>query len=424
MAGILQDSVQDWANQASQMAEIFSNAYLTIAASASENGQQGLVSRRRATQKLDVVHNRKAFVVYVRHAPEHEFEENGTDLPFMDATQLPLRTRAWCFQEELLSTRIIHFTRDESVFVCQEATTCECDPRWWSRFALPQVVGNDSWDASKIWENIVEHYSGRQISFCKDRLPALSSLTKSFEEQSGRYHAGLWESHMPGSLLWWSKCGKRPEQEQNSQSRPPSWSWASIEGMVIFSSVDGYGDNVADVLAVCTYPSTVDPRGMVSGGHITLQAPLFPLGGTWKKHESPWQKSLEFYNPDMSFGSCFACGPGWAPARQWLEEDDCYCVLDDPANPPLLLRSGIIDTPIFLLIICTLRDKYWAKDLPHPEGYRFLGLLLQPQGLGQIRPEIESRIPFVRVGFGGMCLSKEDGEEALNRFKDTVVTIF
>jgi len=37
---------------------------------------------------------------------------------------------------------------------------------------------------------------------------------------------------------------------------------------------------------------------------------------------------------------------------------------------------------------------------------------------------LESKLTYVRIGIGGMSLSKEDGEEAMNRFKDTVVTIF
>ena len=434
MAGILQDSVQDWADQASQMGEIFSNAYLTIAASASENGQQGLVSRRRATQKLDVVHNGKAFVVYARHAPEHEFRAHATGLPFMGgATQLPLRKRAWCFQEELLSKRIIHFTQDESVFVCQEATTCECNLSGRPRFVLPRVVGTDLRAASRIWKNIVEHYTGRQISFCKDRLPALSSLTHLFEEGSGRYLAGLWESHLPGSLLWLATCGRRLEQEQHSQCRPPSWSWASIEGELKHpQDYRGYGQkDVAEVLDVRTYPSTVDPRGMVSGGQITLRGPLFPLQRTWKRHETPWDEFLERHIRVILFDSCFACTPGWTANHPWLEQEHCYCVLDDPTDSMLLLPNHVIDAPIFLSVIRTIKNSKWDVNSlnPYPKGCCFLGLLLQPlEDLNQIQAKImkdsESKLSFVRVGFGMMCLSKEDSDEALYYFGNTTVTIF
>jgi len=428
MAGILQGSVIDWADQASQMADIFSNAYLTIAASASRNGQQGLLNRRPIIRNLDAFHNDKSFLVCVRENIMHEFENTGLS-PFGHVSSVTLRERAWCFQEELLSTRIIHFTNDEVVFICREATTCECDPRWRPRFELPPIVGTSTAEPLELWERVVEHYTERKISFCKDRLPALSSFTNRFEEGSDRYHAGLWESHMPGSLLWWTLGGDRPRQEPESQSRPPSWSWASIEGRV--SHLRGFEDqkNLAEVLDVCTYPSTVDPRGMVYGGHITMRAPLFPLEGIRKEHETPWKELLEYHSGMYYRDYSFACSPGWASDLQWLEKDDCCCVLDDSEEPELFLSDDVFDKPIFLLIVRTFQEHCSIKDLPYPGGYRFLGLLLQPlEDLDQIRTKImenpESRIPFVRIGFGAMGLSKEAGEEALNRFKNQFVTIF
>jgi len=429
MAGILQDSVSDWAHEASQMANIFSNSYLTIAASAAENGHQGLLNRRRTTRIFDVVHGDKAFAVYVRDNITHEFQaRESEELPFNSRTKLPLRQRAWCLQEELLSTRIVHFTGDEMIFVCRAATTCECDPRWNPRFQIPPIIGTSSYRPSEIWNNLVWHYTERQISFHKDRLPALSSLTYVYEKDSGRYFAGLWESHMPGSLLWWTQDGQRPEQERETQSRPPSWSWASIEGVVShFHNLEGHKD-VTQVLDVCTYPNTVDPRGMVSGGQITLRAPLFPLGGTWKSYENSRSSFLSCYTGSISADSCFASSPGWAPNLPW-NEDECYCVLDDPTKPLLLLPNGIIDTTVFLLVIFTLGSYYPSNAGSRHTGYRFLGLLVQPlddldQTQAKTMEDSESKLSFVRIGVGGMYLGKEHGDEALQRFGNTIVTIF
>ena len=421
--------MQDWAEQASQMAKIFSNAYLTIAASASENGSQGLLNRLRTTRILDAIHNDKAFAVYVRDNITHIFRDDGTGVPFGQYHDLPLRYRAWCFQEEVLSTRIAHFTEHEVVFVCRAATICECNSLWQTRFLIPPIVGTTSAKPFRIWESIVEDYSERQISFCKDRLPALSSSTHYFQAGSDRYHAGLWESHMPGSLLWWSSCGKRPEQEQRSQSRPPSWSWASIEGVVRYPQLNEPPRTIVQILDICTYPSTVDPRGMVTGGQITLRGSLFPLEGTWKEHESPWQSFLLYHNHAIDFDCCFACSPGWAPNLRWLEQDHCYCVLDDLNNPLMLLPNRVIDAPIFLLVIHCMDDSNPIEGVPYPGACGFLGLLLKPfEDLDEIQTKTmedsKSKLSFMRIGFGGMCLSKKEGEEALNRFKDTVVTIF
>jgi len=409
------------------MADIFSNAHLTIAANASQNGQQGLLNRHHKARYFETTHDGTAFSVCIRDSVHHEFVHNilGT---LSGHSDLPLRKRAWCFQEELLSTRVIHFTGDEIQFVCRAATICECYPEWQDRFESPFTEDGTGFPALD-WGHFIKHYTARQITFPGDRLPALSSFTHAFQEGPDRYHAGLWESHMPGSLLWWSQCGKRPEQERNSQSRPPSWSWASIEGQANYSEATSTQD-IAEVLDVCTYSCTTDPRGVVSGGQITLRAPLFSLRGMWKNDKNPWEDFLRLASGDSSFDPCFSCSPDWATDRQWLEEDGCYCVLDDSAHPLLLPENSGINTPIFLLIIHRLeQDVWWAKKLPYPGGYRFLGLLLQPlEDLSQTQmkamEDSESKLSFVRIGFGGICLSKEDGEEALNRFGNTTITIF
>jgi len=419
--------IDEWAYEGSRMAQIYTNAYLTIAASASHSGDQGLLNRRHTTRRLDIVQNDKSFAVWIRDIIRHEFLDD-LSVPFWSATDLPLRKRAWCFQEELLSTRIVHFTKDEIVFVCRAATTCECDPRWQSRFQLPPIVGTSSESPCDIWNSVVKHYSERQISFWEDKLPALSSLTRHFEENGGNYFAGHWLFHMPGSLLWWSQRSKRPKQAHDAPSRPPSWSWASVEGAVHYTKFSDVQD-VAKLLHMCIYPGTVDPRGIVSGGHMTLQAPLFPLRGVWKEQYSAWRYFLDNNNGDRRFKSCFAFSPGWASELRWPEEEDCYCVLDDPTSPPPLLSNRVIDTPMFLLVIRTIDNCWPHVGIPPPGGCGFLGLLLQPledldDDQTKTMERLESKLSFVRIGFGGMSLSKEDGEEAMNRFKDTVVTIF
>jgi hypothetical protein len=116
--------VADWAQQSAQMADIFSNAYLTIAASAAENGQEGLLNRHKLP-RINLEHNSKAYSLCFRDMKSHEMREQDS-VPFPEKTELTLRKRAWCFQEELLSRRVVHFTKDEIVFVCREATMCEC----------------------------------------------------------------------------------------------------------------------------------------------------------------------------------------------------------------------------------------------------------------------------------------------------------
>lgn len=405
------------------MANIFSNAYLTIAASAAKNGQQGLLNRR-STRKLESTYNGTNFTVCIRDEMQHEFQDNAL-VPFVHDTDLTLRERAWCLQEELLSRKMIHFTWDEIVFVCCEATACECKPYWVHRFMSLSDITSRFCTPRQMWGNIIEHYTARRISFCKDRLPALSSLTHLFQTDSDGYFAGLWESHMPTGLLWCSENGSRPESHGDPHSNPPSWSWASIEGKVWVheppGSGVGDGEEVAEVLDVRTYPSTNDPRGMISGGHITLRAPLFPLEGTWKRYAATMEKSI-LGSKDSCDRFHVSCSPGWPRYVQWSEEDACCCLLDDQVKPPLLLPNGVIGVPIVFLVI--RKTLHVLK-----KRLEFHGLLLKPlDDLNQIQTrtvaDLESKLAFVRIGMGLMELDRQDAEDALNRFKKTTVTIF
>jgi hypothetical protein len=415
--------VADWANEASQMANIFSNAYLTIAASASENGHQGLLNRREI-RKLEAISkniNSKVFAVCVQDRVFHEFRE---DHPFPRFTNSTLRKRAWCFQEEFLSKRMIHFTPYEIVFVCCEATICECEPLWVPRFKLPSVVGTSSANPSDIWAGVVEQYMERQISFCKDRLPALSSLTHLLGKSSDNYLAGLWESHTPAALLWSTGNGCRPQTHDDTQSNPPSWSWASVEGSVQHprhATWSSY-EMVAKMLGARVYPSTEDPRGLVSGGHITLRAPLLPLSSAWGKFKRKIRKfdfehRLIFALPHINFR------PGWDRDGQWSEDDFGACLLDDKIILRRLLQAGTFDTPIFLLAIRTATFNIRGNPVV------LTGLLLKPlesltEGQRQAMETSESKSAFVRIGLGVIEFANKDAEETLNRFEDTTVTIF
>lgn len=394
------------------MGDIFSNAYLTIAASAAENGQQGLLNRREI-QKFNKKHEGTDYTVCIRVGIEHEMRANVRPFPF--ETISTLRRRAWCLQEELLSSRVVHFTKDEIIFVCREGTICECSPTWFAQFEFLPPVGSTRKSLSKRWSDVVEHYSTRQISLRKDRLPALSSLSHFFGKKSDNYLAGLWQSDMPMSLLW-STTGGRPAQSLDTPySEPPSWSWASIEGIVCDPlhirphAMDTR--EVAKVIEGHTYPSTKDPRGMVSGGHIIIRAPILRLVGVW-------------FGPDT-----FTCRPGFDSGDQWMKASPCRGLLDDKGEASLL-PSGVAVTPIFLLVICTSEIfLYNGKLLPPNEYLELKGLLVQsPMHLtGTQRTAMWTsgiELACVRIGVGSIVTRRKISEEILAESVHSTAIVF
>jgi hypothetical protein len=199
-------------------------------------------------------------------------------------------------------------------------------------------------------------------------------------------------------------------------------------------------DEVAEVLAVQVYPSTNDPRGMVSGGYITLRAPLFPLKGL------VYYDSLKFFGLRVKrryirYNASYK--PGWGCNDQWSEKDICRCRLDNGDELPPLASSGACYTTTFLMVVRKdygpFQDGNIYRGISEVEQVKLqnseletvtlVGLLLKPLGdfnpsQARILENLKSKLAFVRIGMGRMRLKKEDADEALTRFANTTVTIF
>ena len=210
----------------------------------------------------------------------------------------PLVQRAWVFQEQILSPRIIHFAPGEMYWECKSHVSCECTG-WEKRSetlelatrqrkAHTQLVGktqtlrNFSIQSSEkelkrdleAYEELVERYTAMNITKDFDCLPALSGITSGREDE---YLAGIWRSLLIPSLHWMPKKSDnhkityRPEQY-----RAPSWSWASIQGPIQHLHQPSYKRDKKDmafanvVSAVCT-PEGKDPRGRVVSGYLKMQ---------------------------------------------------------------------------------------------------------------------------------------------------------
>lgn len=77
------------------------------------------------------------------------------------------------------------------------------------------------------WQNIVTSYMSKDISFEKDRIPALAGLAAQMQNVgAGQYLGGLWRKNLLLDLLWISDGSRRRVQPRKS----PTWSWVSTKG--------------------------------------------------------------------------------------------------------------------------------------------------------------------------------------------------
>jgi len=86
------------------MAGIYEQAFITIAASWSDSSDSGLIAPDRSRYKARRL---RAHDVNIREEPP------GFPNFYLESEHFPLLTRAWVFQERLLSRRTVHFGKDQ-----------------------------------------------------------------------------------------------------------------------------------------------------------------------------------------------------------------------------------------------------------------------------------------------------------------------
>lgn len=189
------------------MAHYYVNAYLSIAASRVANSCAGflhLTDRRR----LSTIHCESNCIQFdcVISDPNNTADLNSS-VPNCEVWNT-LYTRAWVFQEMLLSPMVISFGAKELEWYCRRRNWCECS------YLMPSKVTamrahSPHWKYSREgllkpdyqeWMNIIREFTRRKLTFTSDRLPALSGLATLFNETlNAPYLAGIWKTD---PLIW------------------------------------------------------------------------------------------------------------------------------------------------------------------------------------------------------------------------------
>jgi hypothetical protein len=229
---IVQDDRTDWGNHSQRMHVIYRNALFTVAVVASSTSSQPFLGPDTPHYRAEyAIHNIEISTgssgnlqIQARHASAAN--DLGPDV------ETPLWSRAWTWQEQVFSRRILYYLDHKTMWKCYMSVNSEAgeehpDDSWFTNdlfFGRPNSV--------KDWYLIVETYSGfRGLTYSTDRLPALSGMASHFAEIcGGRYMAGLWAEGMPIGLAWASIVGVSPGIVGPPQlsNGIPSWSWASV----------------------------------------------------------------------------------------------------------------------------------------------------------------------------------------------------
>lgn len=243
---ILQGDREDWSKESFQMSSIYENSYLTLCIVQGDSCSSGFLRKEynppnirvKFQSKLDssISGNITLRMLYppsetvrrctneVGKYPHYDDKPGDSDLK-----SASWGTRGWTFQEDRLAPRkvffgnlMFHVSRG-SHLEAADGSTMEH-----SRF----VNSMDSFQQGlETWYNLIESYSKRELSYEKDKFPAIAALARSFSERfkDQKYLAGLWESDIHKGLLWSCPAWKEFDDYQKLVSKDyiaPSWSWA------------------------------------------------------------------------------------------------------------------------------------------------------------------------------------------------------
>ncbi|KAF5253701.1 hypothetical protein FANTH_1393 [Fusarium anthophilum] len=273
---IIQDSPEDWKEQAAQMADVYQHSFLTIAATKSHDGSQGCFSETSHQYVAKLVPGYKD--IYVRQRPPI-FPDHWGQLD--ENHGYPLLNRAWIYQEMRLSPRVLHFCNEEVIWVCQTSQRSEsrCNDRDYNdgksfKPTLFSSVSDNLHDKAQFtWHRTVQEYSRLNITYESDKTIALAGVAHRMQRTrpDDRYLAGIWEQYLPLDLLW--MVWPTPKVEKPRLARYPSWSWASVLSQVMW---DGNWNPLQSVVVKDVRYTSQGPSHMgdCSMSSITLHAPL------------------------------------------------------------------------------------------------------------------------------------------------------
>lgn len=337
---IIQDSQDDWRKQSEQMGSIYQMSHCTLAAiDANTDGDKDKGLFLDWDELPFSVRLENEFKVQYNNAiPDpnnptkmiYKLNQNPIDAEVQSAlawetSHLTLKpsltpfemlvelsewnSRAWIFQERMLSTRLLYFTREQIFWECAEHVTSEritpkrTEPRvieqgssfeeavegterlhralrslhdfhgTASAFADDPRHGasfHDLWDEYqifKVWWILVERYSASKLTYDTDKWYAIAGLCSILQSRfQSTIHEGIWRNAIGAGILWHA-----PDEALRAYDgyHSPSWSWLGINGAVKFAYKDdsytGYVQKVKPLYENASFSTTDTRPGNVPG---------------------------------------------------------------------------------------------------------------------------------------------------------------
>lgn len=254
---IVQDSSRSWGLNSRVMDLIYGNAVLTICAADGVDSSTGL----------------KAM-----HPKEHDARQISADCapgvrlmvsrpPEIGIKASTWNTRAWTFQERLLSKRCLIFTEGRVYFQClstgmSEDIFADREGAGWSLDLVNaplQMLREMSRRALWVYTNCVPLYTARILTNRRDILAAFNGICNLMEKtMHAPFVFGLPSSHFDMALLWQPQSAIERRAPENAKEkveyngmRFPSWSWCGWTSDALNSPMDNKSEYESAMVDGC-----------------------------------------------------------------------------------------------------------------------------------------------------------------------------
>jgi len=284
---IIQDSDEDKQGEMAIMGEIYSSAYLTISAVSAAGCDKGFLTPQQDSH-FEVPYRASDGCIYQILMARNDEEVKRVQQAIVQGS--PLNERGWCFQETILSSRILFYTSIQPYWRCGHSSRQAGGMPFKEFFSSTgvwriQALTKDIFKTRSIapsWISIARLYSKRMFTNWDDRQPAIISLAKRLQSHTGdRYLAGHWRSSFIPDLLWAPRKYGGSELERPLSEYPgtsytrsswsaPSWSWMSFHGPITYHSLDPNPVIKAEVLAELQS----DEFGRITNGPLHISGPV------------------------------------------------------------------------------------------------------------------------------------------------------
>ncbi|KAH8726425.1 heterokaryon incompatibility protein-domain-containing protein [Phaeosphaeriaceae sp. PMI808] len=250
---IIQDSLPDWQMESAKMASIFRGADITLSATNGRNCHEPCIfplTCEPAIQFGGSSYLPRGFAI--RDQNKYTSFQKALHDDLKDAI---VNSRAWIFQEKILSRRILHATSTQFFWQCatridpEDGSTHSCTPGYLCNYEyrLNGHVSSITTFPSQshdlilynLWWSWVRDYTSRTLTKSADKFAAFAGAVRLYQELSGDEPViGLWQKNFIRHLNWAASTYGLESQEWNYTQRRPTWTWMSFphKTVTIFQS--------------------------------------------------------------------------------------------------------------------------------------------------------------------------------------------